>query len=136
MSVLNFFPWAHGFENAALLITRILAAIVFASHGWYKSFGKQKFRGSAERFAERGIPLPLFFSYVTSLSQLLAVPLLLFGFLTQWIAILMALEMVVAIWAKYMDTKAVFDGMDLPLSDLAICLVLIAFGPGAYALLR
>ena len=132
--LVHFFSFVQGFSDLTLVIVRILAAIVFASHGWFKSFGKQKFRGSAERFAERGIPFPLLASYITSWSQLIAVPLLVLGFMTQWIALLLALEMVVAIWAKYMDTHAIFDGMDLPLGTLAICLVLFVLGPGAYSL--
>jgi putative oxidoreductase len=130
----HFFSFVEPFSDSALLLTRIIAAIVFASHGWFKSFGKQKFQGSAENFAKRGIPFPLFFSYVTALSQLIAVPLLLAGFLTQWICLLLGMEMAVAIWAKYYDTHSVLDGMDLPMSDLAICLMLFVLGPGVYSL--
>lgn len=133
-SLVHFFSFAGNWSDPALFVVRVITAVIFASHGWFKSFGKQSFRGSAERFAERGIPFPLFFSYVTSLSQLIAAPLLVLGFLTQWIVLLLAMEMIVAVWAKYMDTHAVFDGMDLPLSDLAICLMLFALGPGAYSI--
>ena len=134
LQFVHFFSFAENWADAVLLIVRLITALVFASHGWFKSFGKQKFHGSAERFAERGIPFPLFLSYVTSLSQLVAVPLLVLGFLTQWIVLLLAMQMLVAVWAKYMDTHAVFDGMDLPLSDLAICMILFVMGPGAFSL--
>lgn len=130
----HFFSFAENWSDSALFIVRVITAVIFASHGWFKSFGKQKFRGSAERFAERGIPFSLFASYVTSLSQLIAAPLLVLGFFTQWIVLLLAMEMIVAVWAKYMDTHAIFDGMDLPLSDLAICLMLFVLGPGAYSI--
>ncbi|TGE39112.1 DoxX family protein [Desulfosporosinus fructosivorans] len=130
----HFFSFAGNWSEAVLFIVRIITAVIFASHGWFKSFGKQKFRGSADRFAERGIPFPLFLSYVTSLSQLIAVPLLVLGFLTQWIVLILAMEMLVAVWAKYMDTHAIFDGMDLPLSDLAICMMLFVLGPGAFSI--
>lgn len=130
----HFFSFTQSWSDAVIFVVRIITAIVFASHGWFKSFGKQGFHGSAKRFAERGIPFPLFASYVTSLSQLLAVPLLVLGFLTQWIVLLLAMEMIVAVWAKYMDTHAIFDGMDLPLSDLAICFMLFVLGPGAISI--
>lgn len=130
----HFFSFSQSWSDAVLFIVRIITAVIFASHGWFKSFGKQKFRGSADRFAERGIPFPLLASYVSSLSQLLAVPLLVLGFLTQWIVLLLAIEMLVAIWAKYMDTHSIFDGMDLPLSDLAICLMLFVLGPGTLSI--
>ena len=131
---INFFTFSQSWADVGLLVVRILTAVIFASHGWFKSFGKQKFRGSAEQFAERGIPFPLLVAYITSLSQLVAVPLLVLGFLTQWIALLLAMEMLVAVWAKYIDTQAIFNGMDLPLSDLAICLMLFILGPGAYSI--
>lgn len=127
------FSFPQGWADGVLLSLRLIAAVIFASHGWYKSFGKQKFRGSAERFAERGIPFALPVSYLTSLSQLVAVPLLVSGFFTQWLALLMAMEMLVAVWAKYMDTHSIFDGADLPLGVLGICLVLFVMGPGAYS---
>ena len=44
----------------------------------------------------------------------------------------LACQMVVATWAKYNETQSIFDGADLPLSILAICLILIVLGPGAY----
>jgi len=133
-NIVHFFTFSQSWSDAVLFIVRIIAAVIFSSHGWFKSFGKQKFRGSADRFAERGIPFPLLSSYVSSLSQLLAVPLLVLGFLTQWIVLLLAMEMLVAVWVKYMDTHAIFDGMDLPLSDLAICLMLFVLGPGALSI--
>ncbi|WP_434511856.1 DoxX family protein [Desulfitobacterium sp. AusDCA] len=133
-SFVHFFSFAQGWSDAALFILRFTAAVVFGAHGWFKSFGKQKFRGSADRFAEKGIPFPLFFSYVTSLSQLLSVPLFILGLFTQWIALMLAGEMVVATITKYQETNSIFDGADLPLSDLAICLALIIMGPGAFAL--
>lgn len=130
----NLFSITNGLTDAVLLFTRVIAAIVFGSHGWFKSFGKQKFKGSARRFKEHGIPFPLFFSYLTATSQLVAVPLLMAGFLTRWIALFLAGQMVVATWAKYKETKAIFDGADLPLSDLVICLLLVVLGPGAFSI--
>lgn len=130
----NLFSVTNGLADVTLFFTRIIAAIVFGAHGWFKSFGKQKFAGSAKRFQEHGIPFSLFFSYVTASSQLIAIPLLIFGFLTRWIALFLACQMVVATWAKYKETKAIFDGADLPLSDLVICLLLVVLGAGAYSI--
>ncbi|MDA8228294.1 MAG: DoxX family protein [Desulfitobacterium hafniense] len=132
--LVNFLSFTNGYFDGVLVLVRIIAALVFGSHGWFKSYGKQKFYGSAKRFAEHGIPFPLFFSYVTSISQLVAVPLLLLGLFTRWISLLLAVEMIVATWAKYKETNSIFDGADLPLSDFAICLLLMVLGPGAYSI--
>lgn len=122
------------FLDISLVIVRLILAVVMGSHGWYKSFGKQGFNGSAERFKLHGIPWPLFFSYLTSLSQLLAVPLFLTGFFTRIISMVVMLEMIVAAWVKYRETKRIFDGADLPLSDLGLCLILIVSGAGHYSI--
>lgn len=122
----NYLDWG-------LLISRFTLATVFASHGWYKSFGKQGFVESARRYAFHGIPFPLFFSYFVAVSQLVAVPFLLLGFLTRWLAFFLLLQMIVATWAKYRE-NGIFDGADLPMSTGALCLLLFILGPGAFAL--
>lgn len=130
----NLFSITNGLADYVLFFTRIIAAIVFGAHGWFKSFGKQKFKESARRLKEHGIPFPLFFSYLTASSQLVAVPLLIVGFSTRWIALFLAGQMIVATWAKYKETKAIFDGADLPLSDMVICLILVVFGAGEFSI--
>ncbi|KKM10493.1 DoxX family protein [Clostridiales bacterium PH28_bin88] len=121
------------FLDMTLLVLRVILAIVFASHGWYKSFGKQGFVESARRYAFHGIPFPLFFSYLVAISQLVAVPLLLLGLLTRWLALFLFVQMIVATWAKYRE-NGIFDGADLPMSTGAGCLLLLVLGPGAFAL--
>lgn len=129
----HFLGFTQNYSDWALAFVRLVLAIVFWAHGWFKSFGRQGFHGSAARFKHHGIPFPLFFSYVTSISQLIAVPFLALGLITRWVALLLSIEMIVATWAKYKENY-VFDGADLPMSDLALCLMLIVFGPGRFAL--
>lgn len=129
----HFLSFTQNYIDWTLVFVRIVLAIVFGAHGWFKSFGKQGFHGSAARFKQHGIPFPLFFSYVTSLSQLIAVPFLLVGLLTRWVALVLLVEMIVATRVKYKE-NGIFDGADLPMSDLALCLMLIVLGPGAFAL--
>ncbi|CEP69346.1 Uncharacterised protein family YphA [Moorella glycerini] len=132
-TVVHFLSFMQDYLDWALVIVRVVLAIVFGAHGWHKSFGKQGFQESAHRFIEHGIPFPLFFSYVVSLSQLVAVPLLLVGLFTRWVALVLLVEMMVATRVKYKE-NGIFDGADLPMSDLALCLLLMVLGPGALAL--
>ncbi|QGP91512.1 hypothetical protein MGLY_08470 [Neomoorella glycerini] len=130
---IHFLSFTQNYLDWVLVVVRVILAIVFGAHGWYKSFGKQGFQGSAIRFRQHGIPFPLFFSYVTSISQLIAVPLLLAGLMTRWVALMLLVEMTVATWAKFRENK-IFDGADLPMSDWALCLLLIVLGPGNLSL--
>lgn len=130
--IVNFFNQGHGAVDLSLLILRLILAWVFWVHGWHKSFGKQGYKGSAQRFKFHGIPYPLAMSYFVATSQLIGVPFLALGFLTSWWCLLFAGQMAVAAVCKYREDKW-FNGADLPMSTFGALLLLVFWGPGSYS---
>jgi len=132
-TLINFFDLGQAAVDISLFILRIILAWVFWVHAWHKSFGKQGFRGSGDRFKFHGIPFPYAMAYFVSISQLIGAPLLLIGFLTRWWSLLFMCQMIVGTYSKYKEDRW-FNGADFPLSLAGIFLLLIFLGPGAYSI--
>ncbi|KJS20752.1 MAG: hypothetical protein VR72_13310 [Clostridiaceae bacterium BRH_c20a] len=130
---INFFDLGQGAVDISLLILRIVLAWVFWVHAWHKSYGRQGYRGSGDRFKVHNIPYPYAMAYFVSISQLIGAPLLLVGFLTRWLALLFVGEMLVGAYCKYKEERW-FNSADLPLSLAGIFLLLIFLGAGPYSI--
>jgi len=117
------------FRPVGLLVLRIALGIIFLSHGYPKL---AHLRGGAQMqgfFVEHG--LPGYFLYIAGVIETFGGGLLLLGLFTRAAALLLALEMCVAIWKVHSahGYLAVND-YQFPLSLAAACCALATVGAG------
>jgi len=115
-----------------LLVLRIALGIIFLYHGYPKL---AHLRGGAEMqnfFVEHG--LPGYFVYVAGVIETFGGGLLLLGLFTRGAALLLAVEMSVAIWKVHIlhGYLAVHD-YGFPLALATACFALATVGAGAFS---
>jgi putative oxidoreductase len=127
---------SHSLQGWGLTILRVVVGIIFLAHGYQKLF-KFGFHGVAEMFGHLGIPLPALFAVVVTLVEFVGGILLIIGFATRIAAALIAIDMVVAIFAVHLK-RGFFNpgGFEYPLILLAATLCLVLAGGGAFSLKR
>lgn len=89
-----------------LALLRIVLGIAFALHGWSKLSGGMD--GVAGFFASIGIPAASLVAWIVMIVELVGGILLIIGFLTQIVGILLALDMLGAIIFAYIGRGAPF----------------------------
>jgi putative oxidoreductase len=116
-----------------LTVLRVVVGIVFVMHGGQKIFvfGIPHVSGM---FAGLGIPLPLASAVVVSLVEFLGGIALILGIVTRWAALLIAIDMVVAILKVHLPHGFFYPGIEYTLTLLAANVALVLNGPGAAAL--
>jgi len=122
----------------AALMLRVGAGFVFIAHGFPKllreekkpEVGRTKLKSAIEKM---GFPCPLLGAYAVGAAELLGGVLLVLGLFTPWVALILALIMVVA--AYWMQTMIGFSlGSDFPFALLFMMLALIFLGDGQFSL--
>ncbi len=125
----------HKLQGIGIAILRVVVGIVFLAHGGQKLF-VYHFPGVAHAMASMGIPLPAISGVVVTLVEFIGGILLIVGLFTRWAAILLAIDMAVAVLAVHL--KAGFfmqnGGFEYPLTLLAATVMLALAGGGALAL--
>ena len=121
------------FRPVGLLVLRIALGIIFIAHGYPKL---AHLRGGAQMqsfFVEHG--LPGYFVYIAGVIETFGGGLLLLGLFTRAAALLLAIEMCVAIWKVHSGHGylAVHD-YEFPLTLAAACLALATVGAGMISL--
>ncbi|MBZ5593819.1 MAG: DoxX family protein [Acidobacteriia bacterium] len=88
-------------KHWGIAILRVMLAIVFLSHGGQKlfSFG---FSGVQGAFEHMGIPLPAVMGPFVALLEFVGGALLALGVGVRWVAILLAIEMAVAVFKVHL----------------------------------
>ena len=118
------------------LVLRLSLAAIFLYHGYGKLFGQPGPKGFAAWLASIHVPLPTLMAWVVALVEFGGGVALLFGVFTRLIALLLVVDMLVAIitvhWSK--GFAASKGGVEFPLSVLAGSLALVFSGAGAFAL--
>jgi putative oxidoreductase len=120
-----------------LAILRIVLGIAMIVHGWSKLSGGVD--NVAGFFGETlGIPLPGLMAWVVTIVELVGGILLVVGFLTQIVGILIALDMLGAILfafllrgAPFIENGAITWEKEAVFAAAALCIVLA--GPGAWS---
>ena len=117
------------FRPVGLLALRIALGIIFIAHGYPKL---AHLRGGAQMqsfFVEHG--LPGYFAYIAGVIETFGGGLLLLGLFTRAAALLLAMEMCVAIWKVHSGHGylAVHD-YEFPLTLAAACFALATVGAG------
>ena len=125
-------------QNAFALIGRVLIALLFVPAGWGKLSG---FSGVVGYIASKGVPLPEVCAAIAVAAELGLGLLLLVGFKTRWVALLLAVFVLVItpIFHNYWavpEAQVMAQKMNF-FKNFAICgglLALAAFGPGAFSI--
>lgn len=125
------------FKDIALLISRVLLGIVMTAHGWQK-FTDWGIDGTAESFAEFGVPFPGFAALVAATVELTVGILLILGLGARFAAAALVLMMVGGyLFAHMGDGVFVNDGgFELVAAIGSGALMLSAIGAGRYSLDR
>jgi putative oxidoreductase len=121
-------PWG-------LLILRVVLGLALAIHGWAKWSGGVD--GVAGFFGSVGIPAPQLFAWIVIIVELIGGLLLIVGFLTQIVGILVAIDMFFAIILVRASGGLLNENGTLAFSYelliLAAALCLALAGPGAWS---
>ena len=123
----------NSLQPVGLLVLRIALGIIFIAHGYPKL---AHLRGGAQMqsfFVEHG--LPGYFVYVAGVIETFGGGLLLLGLFTRAAALLLAMEMCVAIWKVHSvhGYLAVHD-YEFPLTLATACFALATVGAGMISL--
>ena len=121
------------FRPIGLLLLRIALGVIFLAHGYPKL---AHLRGGAQMqsfFVEHG--LPGYFLYISGVLETFGGGLLLLGLFTRAVALLLGLEMCVAIWKVHSGHGylAVHD-YEFPLTLATACFALATIGAGLISL--
>jgi putative oxidoreductase len=122
-------------QGWGLAVPRVVVGIVFLIHGFQKLF-LMGFGGVAEFLGSLGVPAPGLFAVIVTLVEFLGGLALIVGLFTRVAAILLAVDMLVAILTVHLPGGFFLTGGDLPLVLLAVCVGLAVGGAGEASLDR
>lgn len=114
-------------EPWSLLPLRVAVGVIFIAHGAQKLFAIG-LPGVARFLGGLGFHPGMFWAVVVSLVEFLGGIAILAGFLTRWAALLIAIEMVVAILRVNLRRGFFEPGLEFPLVLLGACLTLLLAG--------
>lgn len=126
----------HRFDALGITILRVTVGLVFVIHGLQKLF-VIRFAGVSQMLAAIGIPLPDVAAVALTLVEFIGGLLLIAGLFTRWAALLLAVDMAVALVAVHLRNGFFLPGgFEYTLTLLAANIALALSGPGALALDR
>jgi putative oxidoreductase len=120
--------------SLAPLAVRVIAGIIILAHGWQKltETGPGNFGG--QMLAGLGVPLPVFMGYVVTFLEIIGGILLIVGFLSRLVALLLTIDLVIAILLVKVNVGFLSGssgtGAELDLALIACFLVILFAGPG------
>lgn len=121
----------------APLVLRLILGFLIAAHGWQKlQAGPAMFGQNLEKL---GVPLPELMAWVVVAVELGGGILLIVGFLTRLFALLLTINLVVAILLVKIKVGLIGEmgaGMELDLAYIAGFVALLLMGPGSASLDR
>ena len=129
----------NNLQSPLLLVMRLWWGCSFIQTGWAKLTNHADFVG---RFEEWGIPWPSLNVWVAASAECFGGLFLLAGFASRLTAIPLSITMIVAyLTADNEALKSIFSDTDkftsaTPFLFLLTCLIVIAFGPGAFSVDR
>lgn len=124
----------HKAVDAALAIVRVATAIIFIAHGWQKVF-QYGIAGVTQGFTQMGIPLPGISAPLVAGLELVGGALLLVGLLARPIAMLLAIDMLGAMFLVHFKNGFFLpNGFEFTFILLATSLAVVLAGAGAYSL--
>jgi putative oxidoreductase len=122
----QFMSRLNALRPLGLLVLRLALGIIFISHGYPKLTHPNGMHGS---FVQHG--LPGYFVTVAGVLEVFGGGLLILGFLTRIAALLLAIEMAVAIWKVHSaGGYLAVHNYEFPLALAAACFALATVGAG------
>ena len=118
------------FSDWSILILRIILGLVLLAHGWPKI---KNLSGNAQNFAGMGFKPARFWGTIAAVVEFFGGLFLIIGLLTQLVALLVAIQFVVAI-LKVKGKQGLVNGYELDLLILGAALLLVTVGGGFYSL--
>lgn len=124
-----------------LLLLRVAVGLTFAAHGAQKlfgSFGGPGMKGATGFVQSLGFRPPTLWVWLLALAEFCGGLGLAFGLLTPFAALVLAIDMLVAIWTVHWQNGffATNGGLEFPLA-LAVAATTVAFtGPGRFSIDR
>ncbi len=121
----------NSLQPLGLLALRVALGLIFFSHGYpklaHQGGGMQAF------FVQHG--LPGYFVYISGVLEVFGGLLLVLGLFTRGVALLLAIEMGVAIWKVHSSgSYLAVHNYEFPLAMLTACFALATVGAGAISL--
>ncbi len=117
-----------------ITILRVMVGIVFLAHGGQKVF-VYGLSGVSGAFGQMGIPMPAVMGPFIALLELVGGAILIVGLVTQWVAILFAIEMAVAVLKVHLSGGFFLPrGFEFALMMFAASSAIALEGPGAASL--
>ncbi len=130
--------WFKGAKELAPLVLRIALGVIFIVHGSQKlfgAFGGHGVAGLAMFLKQLGANPPILWAWIVTLVEFFGGLGVLFGLLTRWAALGLAVNMIVAI-ALVHGKNGFFNpgGYEFNLALIAMSLSLLFWGPGKVSL--
>jgi len=115
----------------SFFILRLILGLLMIIHGWPKI---KNIKGTAEWMSSSGFKPGIFWAIVVSLVEFVGGIFLVFGFLTQIIALLLTIQFLIIIFWKIKKHERLIGGFELDLIILATSIVLLLNGAGSLSL--
>ncbi len=126
------------FDTAGLLVLRVILGVIMAAHGLQKlQRGRAEFGRTA--LDSLGVPAPELMGYVVAFAELGGGILLILGLLTRIAALLLTVDLIVAILLVKVKVGLIAEegaGAELDLALIAGFVALVLMGAGALSLDR
>ena len=120
-------------QSCGLAVLRIVVGVVFAMHGWQK-IHLFHLAGVSGMLSHLGFPLPTIFAVILITVEFLGGILLITGLATRGPAVLLAVDMLVAITAVHMKNGFFSPGgYEFPLTLLGALICLAISGGGCFS---
>ena len=123
-------------RELGLTILRVVVGLTFLLHGWQKLFA-MGLPGVAGFFGQLGLPAPALAATLVSFLELIGGAALIIGLFTGWLAIALAVDMLVATLLVHLPNGFFAPmGVELTLMLLAGLVTLVLASPGVFAVDR
>lgn len=127
-------------RDAALLLLRVVAGVIFIAHGWQKAFilGMDGPGGTTELYAAAGVPAPAIMAWFTAAAEMLGGALLIVGLLATAAAAVLAVFSLLTLYFFHWGFGffAEDSGVEMSLILIAVCVIIVVFGSGRASLDR
>jgi putative oxidoreductase len=122
-------------QDVALLIARVGIGAIFIAHGWQK-FGQFGMAGTAASFHKMGVPAPTLSAWYAASVELVGGALLLIGLALPVVGLLLALDMLGALFIVHLPNGLIGPGGYELVLALGVAALALGFNGGAFAVDR
>jgi len=125
------FPLILIWNEWSFFILRLILGFLMIVHGWPKI---KNIKGTAEWMSSSGFKPGIFWAVVSALVEFIGGIFLIFGFLTQIVALLLTIQFLVIVLWRIKKHEGLIGEFELDLIILGASIVLLLNGAGALSL--